>query len=68
MKDNDFHFGQGHMCAGCELAGRLHKGCRLDGWEGDASVGVYKLAEVDVVAQSTDVATDSLPLANVSES
>lgn len=37
------HFGRGHMCVGCELAGILHKGCpRLDKWRGDPNVGVYK--------------------------
>lgn len=42
------HFGGGHMCAGCELAGMLHQGCpRLDKWRGDPSVGVYKPREIE---------------------
>ena len=27
MKDSDYHFGQGHMCAGCDLSGVRHVGC-----------------------------------------
>lgn len=66
MKDNDLHFGQGHMCAGCEWAGIKHRFCpKLDNWRGDPSVGVYKPRAVERKIEKKD---DNSPLAKTHQS